>query len=408
MPKLTELYSHQADAIKDMHNGCILCGGVGSGKSRTALAYFFTEVCKGLLEADTQDAMKPKRPRELYVITTAHKRDTFEWEEEMSVFGISWNDMECWSGIKGHVDSWNNIGKYSKVKNAFFIFDEQRVVGSGSWAKSFISIAQSNSWILLSATPGDTWMDYASVFVANGFYRNRTDFIRQHVVYSRFSKYPKVERYVKVEQLIRYRNATLVKMNYFKPTEVHTKEVSVKYDRDTSLNTQKLRWNPYTNEPLKDAGSLCYILRQIANSDPSRLDAIERLYNEHPRLIVFYNFNYELEMLRTLAERLNVQVSEWNGHRHDPVPQGKAWIYLVQYTAGAEGWNCIETDTIVFYSLNYSYKIMTQAAGRIDRMNTPYKDLYLYRLRSQAPIDRAVSAALKAKKDFNELDFVRM
>ena len=178
-----------------------------------------------------------KQPKDLYIITTARKRDTEEWEREYAPFLLSQDHV--------FVDSWNNIKKYTDVKNAFFIFDEQRVVGYGAWSKSFITIAKQNDWILLTATPGDTWLDYIPVFVANGFYKNKTDFIRQHVVYSRFSKFPKVDRYLNTGKLLKYKNMIMVNMRYEKPTSPHKVELLCSYDHDLYFRIWKDRWDVY-------------------------------------------------------------------------------------------------------------------------------------------------------------------
>ena len=338
-----------------------------------------------------------QEPKNLYIITTAKKRDSKEWEDEFPPFPFADIDI-C-------IDSWNNIGKYADIKDSFFIFDEQRLVGSGAWVKAFLKISKCNNWILLSATPGDTWMDYIPVFIANGFYKNRTEFIRRHVVYSRFAKYPKVDHYVETGRLLRLRKAILVNMKYIKPTQQHHFQITVGYDREKYKFVTKERWDIFKDEPLRDMAALCYLLRRIVNTDPQRVDAVKRLISEHQRVIIFYNFDYELEILRELGEELGVTTAEWNGHKHQPIPIGSSWIYLVQYTAGAERWNCTSTNVIIFYSQNYSYKIAVQAAGRIDRRNTPYTDLYYYHIRSNSSIDVAIYQALSRKKNFNERGF---
>ena len=402
MPLLT-LYDYQKDAINRMKNGCILVGGVGSGKSRTSLAYYFKEQ-GGIIGGD----YKPmKNPKDLYIITTARKRDTYEWDGEMGPFLMSTNPEINYYNNKITVDSWNNIGKYKDVENAFFIFDEQRVVGSGAWVKAFLKIAKKNDWILLSATPGDKWEDYIPVFIANGFYKNKTEFIRDHLVYSNYSKYPKVERYLGISKLTKLRNYILVDMDFHRQTNSHHIDVSCSYDISKYKDVIKTRWDPYKNEPIQNASGLCYILRKIVNSDESRIVALLELIEKNPRVIIFYNFDYELNMLKNLDYGPNTIVAEWNGHSHEPIPDSDNWVYLVQYTAGAEGWNCIKTDTIIFYSQNYSYKIMAQSAGRIDRLNTPFTDLYYYHLKSRSGIDLAISRALNQKKKFNASRFVK-
>lgn len=402
-----ELRDYQIDAVNRMKNGCILCGGVGSGKSRTSLAYFF-KTCGGGWESDGS-YVPMEEPMDLYIITTARKRDTLEWEEELVPFLISKDPLISLYGdnMEVTIDSWNNIRKYDDVKNAFFIFDEQRVVGSGAWVKSFLKIARGNRWILLSATPGDTWSDYIPVFIANGFYRNKSEFTREHVVYSRFTKYPKIDRYLNTGRLIRYRNDILIDMNFKRETVQHHEDISVSYNIQQYKDIMRNRWDIWENQPITNASGLCYALRKVVNSDESRQIAVLEILEIHPRLIIFYNFDYELDILMNLAYGEAVEVAQWNGHKHQPIPEGDRWIYLVQYTAGAEGWNCIKTDTIVFFSQNYSYKIMQQSAGRIDRLNTPYTDLYFYHLRSKSGIDLAISKALKDKKKFNESRWVK-
>ena len=395
------LRDYQLDAVKRMKNGCILCGGVGSGKSRTALAYYYKEQ-GGILGSDHYIEMK--NPKDLYIITTARKRDTLEWEEELAPFLLTTHTKDSfYYNHKVVVDSWNNIEKYKEVSDSFFIFDEQRVVGSGAWVKAFLRIAKTNNWILLSATPGDTWQDYIPVFIANGFYKNRTAFKDEHIVMSWVNgKYPKIDRYLRVGHLIKLRNSILVNMDFKRETKSHHEDIYVQYDIAKYKEVSRSRWDPYKNEPIANASELCYVWRKIVNSDVSRQIALMELFEKHPKMIIFYNFDYELDILKNLYYGCNVEIAEWNGHKHQPIPNSDTWVYLVQYTAGAEGWNCITTDTIVFYSQNYSYKIMKQSAGRTDRLNTPFKDLYYYHLKSRSGIDLAISRALSEKRNFNE------
>lgn len=394
-----ELYPHQKEAIEKLKTGSILCGGVGTGKSRTAVGYFFKQ-CKGIW-CDDQPFLD--KPMDLFIITTARKRDTLEWDKECLNFHLSTRRDLSIDGCKVTVDSWNNIKKYVDVEDAFFIFDEQRVVGYGTWVQAFLKIAKKNQWILLSATPGDTWMDYMPVFIANGFYKNKTEFVREHVIFSRFAKYPKVDRYVGVNKLIKHKKDILVNMPYTKNTQKHVETVQVSFDEELMDIVRKDRRNPFLSEPIQDAGGLYLLERKVANLDLSRLDEVKKILSKKKKVIIFYNFDSELAILRTLGDLPDISVREWNGHKHEGIPDTDQWVYLVQYTAGAEGWNCIETDTIIFYSQNNSYKIMKQASGRIDRMNTPFKDLYYYNLRSEAPIDQAIYKCLKNKKDFNYL-----
>lgn len=381
-----ELMPHQKKAVDQLSNGKILYGGVGTGKSLTALAYY----------------LKAESPKDIYIITTAKKRDSLEWERDAAKLGIG---PRVGATVAGRliIDSWNNIGKYIGIEDAFFIFDEQRLVGSGAWVKSFLKIAKSNAWILLTATPGDTWLDYIPVFIANGLYKNATQFKREHVIYAHYVSFPKVLRYIGEGTLEKYRNMLLVEMPYIKHTTRNIQNVLVNYDIDKYNKIVKDRWNIYEERPIKDVSELFRVMRKLVNSDQSRVDALTDLLKKHPKIIVFYNFDYELEILRTF--HWVTKVAEWNGHKKEPIPENDSWIYLVQYIAGAEGWNCIETDCMVFWSLSYSWKNFEQAQGRIDRLNSPFTELYYYTFTSNSQIDKAVKKALGDKKIFNEGQF---
>lgn len=391
------------EAVKKARNGSILNGSVGSGKSRTGLFYYFKEN-GGWIEGSDYTPMK--NPKDLYIITTAKKRDSLEWDQELAWYRLSTNPETNYYKNKIVVDSWNNIKKYAEIKGAFFLLDEDRVTGSGAWVKAFLKIAKNNDWIILSATPGDTYMDYWAVFVANGFYKNKTEFQREHVVYSRFAKFPQIERYIGTQRLDRLRNRILIDMTVQRHTKPHHEDVYCNYDVQFYKDIFKKRWNPYKDEPIQQASSLCYVLRRIVNEDDSRQVTLLELLEDHPKAIIFYNFDYEREILLNLGYAEGTKIAEWSGHAHQPVPTGNKWVYLTQYNSGCEGWNCITTDTIIFYSQNYSYKVMTQAAGRIDRLNTRFIDLYYYHLKSRASIDTAISRALKEKKQFNERKWV--
>lgn len=397
---MIELRPYQRKAVEKMKNGCILCGGVGSGKSRTALSYYYIQNGGNI---DTDCLMK--NPKDLYIITTARKRDTLEWEEEMLPFRLTTHNESKLYSNNIAIDSWNNIKKYKEITDSFFIFDEQRVVGHGEWVKSFLKIAKNNQWILLSATPGDTWSDYIPVFIANGFYKNFTQFRSEHIVYRRAVKYPVVDRYLNTGKLLRLRRNILINMDYRREVEKIHAKVMCSYNREEYKKIIKTRWNSEKEMPIRNASEFCYILRKLINTDPSRIDQVLEITKEHPKVIIFYNFNKELEVLKNAKYEKGTKIAEWNGHCHEPIPKSKRWVYLVQYSSGAEGWNCIETDTIIFFSQNYSYKTMIQAAGRIDRMNTPFTKLYYYHLKCGAGIDYAISKALNEKKKFQESGF---
>lgn len=397
------LNEYQIEAVNRMKNGCILNGGTGTGKSRTGLYYYFKENGGYAI-----DYFKPMvNPQDLYIITTAMKRDSAEWDYELSLFVLSRDPELNMYSNKVVIDSWNNIEKYKDIENSFFIFDEDKVTGKGKWAHTFLKIVKKNNWIILSATPGDTWLDYVTVFIANGFFRNRSEFLREHVIFNPYiTKYPAIRRYVNTGKLIKLRKSILIDMGNRVPAQKIHNYIYCDYDKELYKKIVKNRCDPINGEPFENATTFCLALRQAVNSNPSRIEVVENLVREYERVIIFYNYNYELDILKSIDYGPDVIVAEWNGRRHDELPKSEKFVYLTQYNAGCEGWNCIRTNVIIFYSQNYSYKMMTQAAGRIERMNTPFSELYYYHLTSESGIDKAISEALMNKKEFNEKKFV--
>lgn len=401
------MYTHQEEALGKLSNGKILYGGVGSGKSRVGLAYFVMKECGGSFAINGEGETRPiVHPKSLYIITTAKKRDLREWEAECAPFALTDDPEASNGGVAVTIDSWNNIKKYTDVKDAFFIFDEQRLVGSGAWVKAFYRIARGNHWLMLTGTPADTWSDYIPVFVANGFFRNKTEFNQKHVVFKPYMNFPSIDRYVNTGRLTRLARRILVEMPFERHTTRHNKLHRVEYDSEKYRTATKTRINPYTEKPIKHISEMFSVWRRVTNEHPSRIEVILEVCSAADRAIIFYNFDYELEILRAFCEDLGRPYSEWNGHKHQGIPDGNEWIYLVQYTAGAEGWNCTSTDTVIFYSQNYSWRMMEQAKGRVDRANTGYKDLYFHTLVSSSPIDLGIRKALSNKKNFNERSFV--
>ena len=401
---MVHLYEYQTEVLDRLHNGSVLVGGVGSGKSITSLAYYY--ICQKGKIKDGNLFGNMKDPLDLYIITTAKKRDTLEWEKELGNFLLSTNTEANGYSNKVVVDSWNNIKKYEDVKNAFFIFDEQRVVGYGTWTKTFLKIAKFNKWILLTATPGDSWSDYIPVFIANGFYKNKTEFSRMHIMYKRFSNYPIIDHYVDTRILEYYKKQILIEMDYRTAATLHDIDILCDFDKEKYKSLVKNRYDFEKDEPIESVSKMCYLMRKISNNDPSRLLAVEEILKSKPKAIIFYNFDYELDSIKEHFKD-KITIAEWNGHKHENIPKKKSWIYLVQYASGAEGWNCTETDTIIFYSQTYSYKGLIQAKGRIDRMNSPFKDLYYYHLKSKSSIDIGIGRTLVCKKSFNETKFMK-
>lgn len=399
------LYDFQREALNELSVGKILCGSYGSGKSRTSLAWYF-EKNGGVF--DRYNFKQMEKPRDLYIITTAKKRNELEWEKEFIPFQLSSKPDENFYKNKVVVDSWQNVGKYKFVTGADFIFDEDHVTGKGVWVDAFYEIAKSNDWIILSATPGDTYEQFIPVFVANGFYKNRTQFLHEHAIFNRYTPYQKIEGYMNKRKLEYYKSLIIVPMDFLRKTKPEHITIWTDYDKAIYKQLMRTRFDIWNEKPFENAAGLCYGLRKVVNSDPSRTSHLLSIMLSHKKIVVFYNFDYELELLKGIQNfEPDFTIAEYNGHKHESIPKTDKWLYLVNYSSGAEAWNCTETDTMVFFSQTYSYKTLFQSYGRIDRLNTPFDILYYYHFKSRAPIDLAISKSLNDKKEFNAKNFVK-
>ena len=377
---MIKLLKYQEEAIQKLHSGSVLYGATGSGKSLTGLAYYMR--CWSHLD--------------LYIITTSKKRNAGEWEEEIAKLGCP---------PPKAIDSWNRLKNYRMVSDAFFLFDEHKVGGHGKWAQSMITIAKKNKWILLTATPGDVWDDYASIFIANEFVKNKTTWNEDFCIFDRISKYPKIIGYQREDVLKNMRDAVLVPMEYQSekvpipyviPYKVDHEEEAYVLARRKSLRHPEMR-------AFRNTSAMFAYMRMNLPDKESKIQALADVLKKEPKAIIFYNFTPEKYEIENAARQVNIPFFQYNGQIKDNVPDGDTWVYAVQYTAGAEAWNCITCRTVIFYSMNYSYKVMTQAKGRIDRCNSPFDELhYYYFISPDFEIDQEILNALTRKEKFNE------
>ena len=402
----------QENCLERLSTGKVLAADTGAGKSIMSLAWYLSKECASdehSLKSGAKAWTLYHGSPDLYIITTPKKRDSEEWESDLSKFNlVKGRNSKEMGEVNIFIDSWNNIKKYTEIKNSVFIFDEQRAVGSGTWAKSFVKIAKQNHWIMLSATPGDTWSDWCPLMIAKGYYPNRTAFFNKHAVYNPYVKYREIIRWDNTDELEYYRSKMLVTCRMEKKTTRHFEEViadcSNKYEVKRAY---KERTNPKTGEPFKSASELCAYTRNIINTDPTRSAVGLKIIQMYDRIIIFYTLTDELEGIKWACNKAGRKMYFYNGEIHDQVPTGNNWAYIVQYTAGSEAWNCTTCNAMLFWDLTYSYKQFKQATGRIDRLNTPYSDLYYYAIRSYMPLDLAIRRALREKKDFNSRGFLK-
>ena len=205
---------------------------------------------------------------------------------------------------------------------------------------------------------------------------------------------------------MKFKKEILVNMDDDKATKQWHIDLTCSYDPVLYNAYADSRWNFEEDMPIMNASKLVYMLRKVCNSDPSRLEKLYEICQSHPKLIIFYQFDYERDLITCMLSFKGIPYAEYNGHIHQPIPTGDRWAYVV-HLSSSEGWNCIETDTVVFYSLSYSYRAYVQACGRTDRRTTPFQDLYYYRLKSASKIDKAIMDAHRRKKKFNEANWVK-
>ena len=139
--------------------------------------------------------------------------------------------------------------------------------------------------------------------------------------------------------------------------------------------------------------------------DKSKLDWMrDFLEGYDERVVVFYNYNAELEQLKQLLERLDRPYSEYNGHRKDlrAFQESSEGVVLANYGSASTGINdFVIASTMVMYSLTTSYIDFEQAKKRIDRIGQTKKPLF-YFLIMKGTIDARVYHSLQEGKDFDE------
>ncbi|WP_368076685.1 SNF2-related protein [Clostridium tyrobutyricum] len=186
----------------------------------------------------------------------------------------------------------------------------------------------------------------------------------------------------------------------------NTKEYKIfKKDRLITINNTELVGDTSLTKML--------YLRQLSSQyNKNKVNQLKDiLESTEDRIIIFYNFNKELEIIKKLCEKLDKPISIINGAVKDldNFNQYNNSITLVQYQAGAMGHNLQKSNKIIYFSLPLQSELFEQSKKRIHRIGQEKTCFYWY-LITQNSIEEQIYQTLKERRDytnklFEESDF---
>lgn len=155
-------------------------------------------------------------------------------------------------------------------------------------------------------------------------------------------------------------------------------------------------------------------MRRLSSSyNDEKIEAVEDLLNStDDRVVVFYQFKNDFEVLNALCRKLGKPVVAVNGDRNDIRKAGNAYetkensVCLIQWQSGGYGLNLQKAHVGVFFSLTESYELYEQARGRIHRKGQENPVIY-YNICAKGTIDEKIARALAAREDYDDKKFVK-
>ncbi|MBL0992197.1 MAG: DEAD/DEAH box helicase [Escherichia coli] len=418
-----KLFDYQKEAIENFESKPLNLSDVGTGKSYMSIGSYVKSECSKLLiiclAPKVNDFVEDSEIFNLNV--TALNKGTKKNKEllsESNLVAISFESSWRLTELNKWVD-----------KDTFIIIDESHKVSvSKSKVTKFVMGLSKRAKYnyLCTATPVsngklENW--YPQLFISNVFRKPKKEFEQLFVI-----KQMRQMGSMRFMQITGYRNEHLL--------EQMIDEASVKYKRDKGYlpedyvyktkkpamynKLKKSRLYKDDNDlrvELDNSSKLFNSLRQVSHGflngiskqvskEPfERLDAILETHNNE-RVVIFYNYKWEAEMLKQLLDKLKRPYGEYNGSVKDlkPFKNNDNGVVLAQYKSASTGINdFVISNVMVFNSMPLSSTEYLQAKGRTDRHGQDKTPLY-YHIVPDTPIEKKIFSVVTNGKDFtNEM-----
>lgn len=396
---MADLYDFQKDAVAHLLTGRhFIISGVGSGKTAMALTWA-AEQCR------------QTGKHKVLVVTTASKVRTGDFEKEDKIWTddsekremavISWHKLKAWVE-----QNWKGLDEW------VVIFDEaQRSKGySTGMGKAFLKITKQNpDWAGFTGTPGDTWADYISYFVATNQTRNKTAYLHEFANVQTYKGYPEIVGWRNEDRL----KAMWAHISYAPDTSIVAQQLPKEQYRTITLpkpraysKTLKTRLNEQ-GEFLDTAGAMVAELRRLCFTKDKQQWVADFVEGVESGVVMFYNYIATGDKLAEICEKaLGKSGRVWRiDGKHHEIPTaetiGAKDVVLCQWQSGSEALNFQFLHYWVGVELCYSNSMLQQAMGRIRRIGQEHP-MSFYRLLTDGTIEQDIAEALKNKKEFSE------
>lgn len=391
------LYEYQKKVIDKADSSWLFALGTGTGKTILSIHHY----------------LKHYNGESLLIIAPAQKVLEGGWDREVQRVANFYNIQ-----IQYDVMSYGVLAKkWNLYKGWFVIFDECHYVKNptSQRGKAALNLTRiSTNFSLLSATPSSNgWADTINYMLMFNFYRNKTQFIKEHAIHE-----TKFFGQKQIKVIADWKDQDKLKMLY--------QSISTKLSKDDCLDLPPLIFEDVYFKVSKEYeiirkkrvletenGPIAYDtvmklqhgLRFYANQK-DKLSYTEMLAEStNENIVIFYYYQQEKDdLVKVLAK--NKKIYEVSG-KVNHLPSRDQWdelkntVTLVQYQAGAAGIELQYCNLVIFYTPTFSFQDYDQALGRAYR-NGQTKKVTVYRYITKKSVEEHVYRSLAEKKDFTE------